>query len=138
MKNLDQLKRQHLEIYEVLNETKTLIQKENFENNSQAIAKNINNIAGKLQVHLNNEDRFLYPTFLNSDRIELKNKAQAYTVEMGDLSNIYTIFKNKYNTRSKIMADTTSFITDSDKVFKAIEKRIHKEDHDLYKIAEEL
>jgi len=138
MRNLDQLKRQHLEIYEVLNETKTLIKKEKFEENSQAIAKNINNIAGKLQVHLSNEDRFLYPAFLNSDRIELKTKAQAYTDEMGDLSNIYTTFKSKYNTRSKIMANTKSFVTDSDKVFKAIEKRIHKEDHDLYKIAEEL
>jgi len=138
MRNLDQLKRQHVEIYEVLNETKSLIRKENFEDNSQAIAKNINNIAGKLQVHLSNEDRFLYPAFLNSDRVELKTKAQAYTVEMGDLSDVYATFKSKYNTRSKILANTKSFVTDSDKVFKAIEKRIHKEDHDLYKIAEKL
>lgn len=138
MKNLDQLKRQHLEIHEMLNETKALIQKENLEDNSKAIAKNINNIAGKLKIHLINEDRFLYPAFLKSDRIKLKNKAQEYTVEMGDLSNVYTIFKNKYNTSSKIMADTASFLTDSDKVFKAIENRIHKEEHDLYKIAEEL
>ena len=138
MRNLDQLKRQHVEIFEVLNETKALIQKQNFENDSPAIAKNINNIAGKLQVHLSNEDRFLYPAFLNSDRVALKNKAKAYSDEMGDLSDVYTSFKTKYNTRSKIMANTASLVTDSDKVFKAIEKRIQKEDHDLYKIAEEL
>ena len=138
MNNLDQLKRQHLEIFEVLNETKLLIQKENYENDSQVIARNINKIAGKLQVHLINEDKFLYPAFLKSKSIELKNKAQKYTLEMGDLSNVYTAFKNKYNTRSKIMADTKSFITDSNKVFKAIEKRILKEDNDLYKVAEKL
>jgi len=138
MKNLDQLKRQHLEIFEVLNETKTLIQQQNLENNSQAIAKNINNIAGKLQVHLNNEDRFLYPSFLKSDRVVLQKKAQEYSDEMGDLSKVYAEFKNKYNTRSKIMTDSTAFITDSNNVFKAIEKRINKEDRDLYKLAEEL
>lgn len=138
MNNLDQLKRQHLEIFEVLNETKLLIQKANYENDSQVIARNISKIAGKLQIHLINEDKFLYPAFLKSNNSELKNKAQKYTLEMGDLSNVYTEFKNKYNTRSKIMADIKSFVTDSSKVFKAIEIRILKEDNDLYKVAEKL
>jgi len=138
MKNLDQLKRQHVEIFEVLNNTKSLIQKKDLENDSMAIAKNINNIAGKLQVHLNNEDRFLYPAFLKSESAELKTKAQAYSSEMGDLSSVYTDFKTKYNTRSKIMADSAAFLSDAKTVFDAIEKRIEKEDHDLYKLAEKL
>ncbi len=55
---------------------------------------------------------------------------------MGDLSNVYADFKTKYNTRSKIMTNSAAFLTDAKVVFSAIEKRIQKEDQDLYKLAE--
>jgi iron-sulfur cluster repair protein YtfE (RIC family) len=138
MKNLDQLKRQHIEIFEVLKETKELIRDGNYEENSQVIAKNISNLAGKLQMHLLNEDRFLYPSFLKSENKDLKSKAEAYTSEMGGLSDKYKEFKTKFNTKNKILADINLFKSESRNVFMAIEKRINKEDNDLYKIAEKL
>lgn len=138
MKNLDQLKKHHTEINALVHETKELIRGGHIEENSQAIAKNISIIAGKLQIHLSSEDKFLYPSFINSERMDLKTMAKAYTHEMGDLSEVYTSFKNRYNTRSKIIADVNAFESEAKTVFQAIEKRIDKEDHDLYKIAEQL
>ena len=138
MKNLDNLKRQHADIYEIVAETKELIKKPEFDMHSKNVAMNINVLAGKLKMHLMNEDKFLYPKFLNSDDDKLSKKAKEYIEEMGNLSEVYTEFKSKYNVRSKIMADIPGFMKDANFVFEAIEKRMNKEDKDLYVLAEKL
>ncbi|MDM8533143.1 hemerythrin domain-containing protein [Clostridiaceae bacterium HSG29] len=138
MKNLDNLKRQHLDIYEIVAETKELMKKSDFDMHSKNVAMNINVLAGKLKMHLINEDKFLYPTFLSSDDDKLSKKAKEYIEEMGDLSEVYTEFKSKYNVRSKIMVDIPKFMKEANSVFDAIEKRMNKEDNDLYVLAEKL
>jgi len=138
MNNLENLKRQHTEIFELMNETTKMIAQKDLESNGQNIAKNISSLAGKLKMHLGNEDKFMYPSFLMSKNEELKKKATEYIDEMGDLSSVYMTFKDKYNTRTKILNDQAGFMKESAVVFKAIEKRIKKEDSDLYVIAAKL
>lgn len=132
MTNLSNLKRQHIEIIDNVKIITKLIHDKNFENNSNDIARNISILAGKLKIHLSSEDKFLYPNLLNHNHTEIRKKANQYVDEMGNLTVIFTDYKNKFNTKSKIMNNIDQFIKESKSIFNAIEKRIHKEDKELY------
>jgi hemerythrin-like domain-containing protein len=138
MNKLNQLKKQHGDIIELLNKTKGMINKIDDSSVQMKIAKNISKLAGILKIHLMSEDRNLYPSFTKSSNTDLQNKAKKYIDEMGDLSSIYMDFKDKYNTQSKINNSLSQFKSEVPKVFSAIETRIKKEDTDLYVLAEKL
>lgn len=137
MNQLNQLKNQHTEILDIIKESKILVNDLSDENKT-SLAKNISRLAGILKIHLANEDRYLYPSFINSGEATLKAKSEAYQKEMGNLNTIFTEFKNSYNTKSKIDQKETEAKKAILEVFSAVEKRIDKEDHDLYILAEKL
>ena len=130
--NTEQLRKQHETINALIKENIKLVNDKNLELNAPSIAKNISVLAGILQIHLSHEDQYLYPNLLNSDKPEIRNKAKAYIDEMGNLKAVYTDFKNKYNTKSKLMTNPAAFEKDFFAVFGAVEKRMNKEDSDLY------
>lgn len=130
--NTEQLKKQHENINALIKENIKLVNDKNLELHAPSIAKNISVLAGILQIHLSHEDQYLYPNLLNSDKPEIRNKAKAYIDEMGNLKAVYTDFKNKYNTKSKLMSNPAAFEKEFFDVFGAVEKRMTKEDSDLY------
>lgn len=130
--NTEQLKKQHENINALIKENIKLVNDKNLELHAPSIAKNISVLAGILQIHLSHEDQYLYPNLLNSDKPEIRNKAKAYIDEMGNLKAVYTDFKNKYNTKSKLMSNPAAFEKEFFAVFGAVEKRMTKEDSDLY------
>lgn len=136
MANIQNLKRQHKDIINIIKIIKNLISNNNFETNSNDIAKNVNVLAGKLKIHLNNEDKFLYPRLLNHNNSKIKNKANEYIDEIGNLAEVFTNYKNQFNTKNKIMNNLDGFIKKSEDILNSIEKRINKEDSDLYLLVE--
>jgi hemerythrin-like domain-containing protein len=132
MSNIENLERQHVDIKEEILHIKKAINLDNLEENAMDIAKHISLLAGKLKVHLDSEDKFLYPSLLNSENISIKTIANSYINEMGNLSGAFIEYKNKFNTRSKIMNNQQEFIKESKDVAVNLEKRIHKEDEELY------
>lgn len=136
MANIQNLKRQHKDIINIIQIIKKLISNDDFENNSNDIAKNVSILAGKLKIHLSNEDKFLYPTLLNHKNIKIKNKADQYIDEMGNLAEVFMDYKNQFNTKNKIMNNIDAFMKKSESILNSIEKRINKEDNDLYLLIE--
>lgn len=136
--NIEQLKVQHVKINNMLSETRALVNTKDFETNSREIAKNISQLAGVLKVHLGAEDRSLYPTLNTSTDLKVKKMAASYISEMGNLSEVYVDFKMKYNTAGKILSDIPDFLKEFDKVFLSLERRMNKEDTELYPLAEKL
>ncbi|GKT27199.1 hypothetical protein ADUPG1_004741, partial [Aduncisulcus paluster] len=107
------------DIYALIHDTKALIASGKFDEKGSDIARNISVLAGKLKIHLSNEDKYLYPSLVDKGDSRLKSKAESYMSEMGGLSKTYMVFKDKYNTRSKIMSDSATFISESTVVFEA-------------------
>lgn len=132
MNPMEQLKKQHDGINDIIKETTKLVNLGDLESNASDIAKNISILAGKLQIHLSHEDKYLYPNLLNSENINIKIKAQQYVQEMGNLQGIFISFKNDFNTKSKIMANPHEFTQKFKTVFALIDQRMKKEDTDLY------
>ena len=126
--------RQHDEIWEVLGEVKSIIDENIIENNPMAVATQINQLAGKLKIHLSAEDQHLYPFLLKSNDEKIKKLAMEFMEEMGNISLEFTNYKDKFNTKTKILSDVTLFKSETIRIFKILENRIKKEDKNLYPV----
>lgn len=128
MSQIDTIKKQHSEIANILEKLKNALSKEDY----SAASSNINELAGKLKIHLRYEDDYIYPELLKSENTNVKNISNKFIKEMGDLASVFDDFKNKYNTKSKIESNITEFKSTCNVVIKALEKRLSKEDNELY------
>lgn len=135
MSNFTQLKNAHVTIYNLMEDV--LKELDDIDANAVSIAKNISKLAGILKIHLGNEDRYLYPAMIESGNVDLKLKAKSYQSEMGDLSKSFMLFKDKYNTRRKLLNHKDD-LQEIKEMFKLVSKRIENEDHDLYPLAEKV
>ncbi|WP_054791697.1 hypothetical protein [Lacrimispora sphenoides] len=79
-------------------------------------------------------DQYLYPAFLRSGDSKLVNQAEEYQREMGNLLAMFTEFKDKYNTKIKILSEKESFFGEADKIMRSIDVRMQKEESGLYRL----
>ncbi|GAA0077226.1 hemerythrin domain-containing protein [Clostridium sp. CTA-5] len=134
MININSFLRQHKEILEEVNHIDKIINKSDYIEYLDEFVSHINKLAGKLNVHLASEDKFLYPTLINGNDNNLKNLANLYITEMGNISNIFTTYKDNHNTKNKINTNIGGFIHETNMILKEIKKRISKEESELYKL----
>lgn len=130
--NIDNLERQHLDIKGLLKKINSILSIRNMEDSLDELVWDINTLAGKLNIHMKTEDKFLYPELINSSNTNLRNISKEYSEEMGNIHVIFTEFKNQFNTKNKILNDKDKFLIESKKVLKLLENRIEKEDKSLY------
>jgi len=96
------------------------------------LVREINVLAGKLNVQMNSEDKFLYPALIESNDTQLKQIAKKYSDEMGNIHVGFNCYKNKFNTKTKILSDIGGFLKETKEIIKLLEERISKEDMYLY------
>lgn len=126
--------RQHEEIYEVISDLKrNMDAADDLEARAFEIAQKISLLAGKLKIHLVTEDQYMYPYILEKGSQELKALAQGYMEEMGTISGEFTEYKNRFNTKSKIISNLNEFKVETLKIIKVLEGRMGKEDSNLYR-----
>ena len=132
-KNLKNYLEQHESIKEEMNAIKKLTASSNIADHARDIALHISTLAGRIKIHLSMEDKYLYPGLKERGSEQIKNMATAYQKEMGGLADVFVIYKDQYNTAPKIQQNLKNLKSDTDKVFSEIEKRINKEESELYK-----
>ncbi len=132
MLNMNNLKRQHIEIETLVKAILYKVDNTEIEKNAFEIAKSISTLAGKLKIHLNEEDRSMYPSMKNSSDPKLINFHNTYQNEMKDLFSVFMDYKNKYNTRTKILSNINEFVKESKIVLTSLISRVSKEDKYLY------
>ncbi|MDR1549590.1 MAG: hemerythrin domain-containing protein [Hungatella sp.] len=125
---------QHDRIREELEILKALCKNRDLEQTASETALHISSLAGKLKIHLSSEDQYLYPAFLRSGDSRLVDQAEEYQREMGNLLALFTEFKDKYNTKIKILSEKESFFGEAEKIIKSIEVRMQKEESGLYRL----
>ncbi len=132
MMNINNLVRQHEAIRENVKTIEILINKNNIENDSFEISKNINLLIGVLKVHLQSEDNFLYPQLLKDDDDNLKDMAKHYINEMGNISTEFEKYRAQFNTKTKINDNIENFKNHTAEIIKVLKNRLDKEDKYLY------
>lgn len=129
---IDNYIKQHDEIIVLIKELSFKISTENNMDNIKDIRELISKISGKLKIHLALEDKNLYPELLKSNRSEVVSKANLFIKEMGDLSDYFHKYIERWSNYSKINSDYNSFIKETEFVIEAITNRIEKENTMLY------
>jgi len=130
--NLKNYLEQHQAIAVELETIKKLVSESDIEKNASNIALHISTLAGKLKVHLSMEDKYMYPGLEKSEDDMIKKLAKKYQKEMGDLSEKFTEYKEKYNTKPKILNHESELRMETNKIFQEIEQRVHREESELY------
>lgn len=123
---------QHQSIRDEVCVISSLTNKGNLEENAFEIASHISRLAGIINIHLNSEDKFLYPKLEKSEDKKVCMIANEYQKEMGDLLAVFLSFKDKYNTKAKLIQNSTSFKQEFKDIIDALEKRMKKEESGLY------
>lgn len=134
MIDINNFTRQHKDILSDINEIDKIVSKQDYKEHLNEFVSHINSLAGKLKIHLSYEDKFLYPNLINGESTELKNMAEEYMCEMGDISDVFTAYKNAFNTKSKISPQIDTFKDDTKRILDKIKNRISKEESGLYKL----
>lgn len=95
----------------------------------------LNQLAGKLTVHLSGEDKVVYPALAASSDPQVAATAKRFQSEMGGLVEVFKAF-NRAWTASAIKADAARFTAELGQVAKAVGERVQKEETVLYPLAE--
>lgn len=128
---LDNFKRQHAEIAAIVDRLLS-VKAWDLEEEALAVAKDLNLLAGKIKIHLREEDRLLYPTLKNHDNPELAAAHDDYAGEMASIAGVFETYKLQFNTATKLNADPQGFVDETRRVLGTLSERIAREDRDLY------
>ncbi|PKM50862.1 MAG: cation-binding protein [Firmicutes bacterium HGW-Firmicutes-7] len=132
MADMDSLDKQHVMIRDYVKDIIEIVGKNDLDNTASEVAKIISTLSGRLKIHLQTEDKFLYPKLLTDNNAEIRKTTELYIKEMGNISTEFENYKNQFNTRSKICADIENFKKQTKLIFQVLGKRLDQEDGHLY------
>lgn len=94
--------------------------------------KILSNLAGKLRIHLANEDRMLYPNAAKSQDAGVRALAERFQREMGPLATTFKTYSDRWLTPRDIASNATEFVAQSRTVMHALKERVRKENTEFY------
>lgn len=87
--------------------------------------------------HLKCEDWALYPRLRASGEPDLVRLTRAFELEMGDLADEFAAYDDKW-TAVRVAADRAGFCRETTILFDLLQRRIEREERDLYPRADRL
>ena len=103
--------------------------------NSTEISTHLNQLSTDIGVHLNFEDKYVYPVLIKSSNAAVVALATSNQREMAPLLADYQTFAFKFNTANAIKNNEETFRNQANIVFKALFERIGRENKELYPMA---
>ncbi|HWR09402.1 hemerythrin domain-containing protein [Sporomusa sp.] len=132
MADISNLTRQHKEIIELLDKLNNFATPAAVVKDAFAISMLLGQLAGKINIHLSNEDKFLYPRLMDSNDVRTQTVSTQFAQEMGGLASTFGDFKSKYTNSIKISDNAPSFLTELKQITTAIRARTIREETALY------
>lgn len=130
--NLKMYLEQHKAIVDEISIIEGLMKNTEFEDNANEIALHISTLAGKIRVHLSMEDKYMYPSLEKQSDNRIKEMSKHYQDEMGGLASEFVTFKDKYNTKQKILENKDKVQSETKQILQAIKQRVQREEKELY------
>lgn len=100
------------------------------------ISLSLAKLLGMLRIHLAQEDQGLYPAMIRSGDAEAAATAQAFATEMGGLAEQLERFAGRWTCSAAIFTSLAEFRREAMAVFAALATRIHRENEELYPLAQ--
>lgn len=100
--------------------------------------KLLSELSGKLIVHLAAEDMLLYPQLLECKDPAARTLASRFIAEMGSIAQVFKNYVVRWNATTDIQSNPQAFVAETRAIIKALDERIHKENTQLYPLADKL
>ncbi|CQR75029.1 hypothetical protein SOV_35330 [Sporomusa ovata DSM 2662] len=130
--DINNLVRQHNEVIDLVDKINTYQSQEQVKENALEISNMLARLSGIIKMHLASEDKFVYPVLIKHTDSQIRNTAEAFVNEMGELAKVFEKYKMKFLGSSKIAENAADFLVESKIVFSALSERIKKENSLLY------
>lgn len=127
----DKFRQQHDEILAMVGELNAKLKAQADATDLRSV---LSNLAGKLNFHLAQEDKALYPRLMKKDAAS-SAMATRFMEEMGGLGAVFSAYNTKWQVTA-IRSDPAGFAAETRKVFVALGKRIARENAELYPLAD--
>lgn len=134
----ENLKRQHKELVQVVTGLVSLLQADKLIKDATTARGLLAILAGKLTVHLQMEDKSLYPHLLSHKNDRLISLTTKYINEMGGIKESFEAFLKRWPTSARIQENPEGFIRETKGVIDILSNRISKEDKELYPLVDQL
>lgn len=138
MSFIDNYRRQHDELLEIATQISQFLSTESLVDNSQDVVNLLTKLTGKLLAHLAMEDKVLYPLLLKNKNEDVRETAQSFFSEMGDLQEVYKAYIDKWSDSRSIKQAAEDFVTETNTIFAALSKRIDRENNELYPLTQKI
>jgi hemerythrin-like domain-containing protein len=130
-------RRQHREILDVVRQLEAKLVVAVSEPNVTAdLRGHLNELAGKLTVHLAMEDNALYPRAMERGSPRLRKLAAEFMSEMGGIQELFREYLARWSDSQRIEENTGEFLRETTSFLEALKRRIAKEDAELYSIVD--
>ena len=131
-----QLRAQHVQIAELINDINGSLKVGWVSENSDKLRSQLAKLSGVLKIHLLMEDDHLYPLLMKSIDDDIAATAKRFKEEMGSLSDTFKGYSERWLRLKNIHDEAEDFVTETKAVFDALVKRVIREDNELYPLIE--
>jgi len=136
MARTDNFRKQHAEILQIARDINQNLGSAITDDVALLIRRQLSKMHGLVGLHLAMEDKSLYPSLLQSADPAARHLAQQYSAEMGDLAATFEQYMAFWASSITIGANAPAFTEQSKAIFNALSKRIHRENTQLYPVAD--
>lgn len=129
------MRQQHHEILAIVGQVAEIIRSGRVAAYASAIRSTLNDFDGKLNAHLETEERTVYPTLEQHRDAQVRQLADHFSDEMGNLLETIMGYSRRWQIQ-EIASDPVEFAQASKFIFAALEARVDREDHELYPLVD--
>jgi hypothetical protein len=132
MIGIDELKQQHSDVREMMDQVMAAIDGGQATTAPGPISKMLGELKARIDSHLKVEDEDVYPVLVNSDNAELKRTATQFRTNMGGLAEEFESYFGRYSSADQISGDPGLFDYETRRLFELLRHRMRREEKDLY------
>jgi hypothetical protein len=122
----------HTDVRALVVRIEALLNPDSVRADAAPIATVVRELFGKFGVHLSIEDATLYPRMLAHSDSKVRQAAQSFQGEMGNLKARFDDYRHRWPGPMAISQDPSRFVAETGEMLTALKRRITHEDSDLY------
>ena len=127
---------QHSEIATIVQRIEAILASPNWAPRAQEIRQAFSELSAKLRIHLALEDDVLYPRLARHEDGKVRDLATRYQTEMGGIRDAYEAYLSAWVHSGKLVTEYSAFQTALRGLFTALKDRIHRENTQVYPLAD--
>lgn len=138
MRPTDAYRKHHQELRDIAARIEQVLDVAAITRDPSVAAQAVRELFGKFSIHLALEDNSLYPRCLRDDDPRLRQVAQRFQSEMGDLGPRFESYKKSWPGPLAIARDPAAFVADTVAILNLLRARVAREESEFYDIVDQV